>query len=134
MGTKQVEVFADWNKTVYLKTTLLILDWKSFDCSKQWGWYEITLDNNVLDNDDMQAILKNHFVHNNLLWDSEYFHICCSAHILNLIIQGCLKVVDVSLYKIGIMFHSIKLESYYVTGSTGRTLKFKDSIKDGGWY
>ncbi|XP_027364414.1 zinc finger BED domain-containing protein RICESLEEPER 1-like [Abrus precatorius] len=75
-----------------------------FDCLKYWGidkkLFSITLDN-ASANDSMQDILKAHLrLQNSLLCDGEYFHIRCSAHILNLIVQEDLKVAGEALYKI----------------------------------
>ncbi|XP_061340947.1 zinc finger BED domain-containing protein RICESLEEPER 2-like [Gastrolobium bilobum] len=100
-----------------------------FDCLKQWGIekkvFSITLDNAAV-NDNMQLILLNHLLlQNTLLCDGEYFHIRCSAHILNLIVQEGLKVAAEALYKIR---ESVK----YVRGSDGRMIKFQDCVEHAG--
>ncbi|XP_061365859.1 zinc finger BED domain-containing protein RICESLEEPER 2-like [Gastrolobium bilobum] len=100
-----------------------------FDCLKQWGIkkkvFSITLDNAAA-NDNMQLILLNHLrLQNTLLCDGEYFHIHCSAHILNLIVQEGLKVAAEALYKI---IESVK----YVRGSDGRMIKFQDCVEQAG--
>ncbi|XP_027364293.1 zinc finger BED domain-containing protein RICESLEEPER 2-like [Abrus precatorius] len=87
--------------------------------------FSITLDN-ASANDSMQDILKAHFrLQNSLLCDDEYFHVLCSAHILNLIVQEGLKVVGEALYKIR---ESVK----YAKGSDGRMIKFKDCVQEVG--
>ena len=49
----------------------------------------------------MANFLKEHLgLSNSLLLDGEFFHIRCSAHILNLIVQYGLKVVSDALHKI----------------------------------
>ncbi|XP_019418623.1 PREDICTED: zinc finger BED domain-containing protein RICESLEEPER 2-like [Lupinus angustifolius] len=81
------------------------------------------LANNASSNDVMQEQLKNKLiVENSLLCDGQFFHVRCSAHILNLIVQEGLKVASATLYKIR---ESIK----YVRGSKGRMLKFKVFIE-----
>ncbi|XP_027347945.1 zinc finger BED domain-containing protein RICESLEEPER 2-like [Abrus precatorius] len=100
-----------------------------FDCLKQWGIdkkvFSITLDNAFV-NDNMQDILKNHLrVQNSLLCDGEFFHVHCSAYILNLIVQEGLKVTNETLFKIR---ESVK----YVRGSDGRMIKFQDYVQDAG--
>ncbi|KAK4269452.1 hypothetical protein QN277_022606 [Acacia crassicarpa] len=107
---------------VEMETTL-------FDCLKQWGIekkiFSITLDNAAA-NDNMQHILTNHLrVQNKLLCDGEFFHIRCSAHILNLIVQEGLKVATEALYKIR---ESVK----YVRASDARMIKFQDCVEQAG--
>ncbi|XP_019414580.1 PREDICTED: zinc finger BED domain-containing protein RICESLEEPER 2-like [Lupinus angustifolius] len=103
---------------------------KILEFLNEWGIdkkiFSLTLDN-ASSNDVMQEQLKNKLiVENSLLCDGQFFHVRCSAHILNLIVQECLKVASDTLYKIR---ESIK----YVRGSEGRMLKFKVCIaKIGG--
>ena len=71
---------------------------------KDWGMerkiFSITLDN-ASSNDSMQNLLKEHLCFSNsLLLNGEFFHIRCSAHILNLIVQDGLKVASDALHKI----------------------------------
>lgn len=56
-----------------------------------------------------------------LLCDDEFFHVRCSAHILNLIVQEGLKVVEGALKKIR---DSIK----YVRASYARKIVFEESV------
>ncbi|KAA8519979.1 hypothetical protein F0562_014235 [Nyssa sinensis] len=51
----------------------------------------------------------------------EFFHVRCGAHILNLIVQAGLKVIDEAVNKIR---ESVK----YVRGSEGRKIKFAECI------
>lgn len=84
--------------------------------------FSLTLDN-ASSNDVMQAHLKRQLVlQNSLLCDGEFFHVRCSAHILNLIVQEGLKVIGGALEKIR---ESVK----YVKGSEGRMKKFKECIE-----
>ncbi|XP_058766500.1 zinc finger BED domain-containing protein RICESLEEPER 2-like [Vicia villosa] len=57
--------------------------------------------------------------------NGEFFHIRCSAHVLNLIVQEGLKIASEALHKIR---ESVK----YIKGSDGRMLKFKDCVEDAG--
>jgi hypothetical protein len=98
---------------------------KIFEFISDWGIekkiFSLTLDN-ASANDVMQAHLKRQLVLQNLLLcDGEYFHVRCSAHILNLIVQEGLKVVGDALEKIR---ESVK----YVKGSEGRMNNFKEFI------
>ncbi|CAL5202787.1 unnamed protein product [Lathyrus oleraceus] len=84
--------------------------------------FSLTLDN-VSANDVMQAHLKRQLVLQNwLLSEGEFFHVRCSAHVLNLIVQEGLKVIGDALEKIR---ESVK----YVKGSEGRMKKFKECIE-----
>ncbi|KAF7810184.1 zinc finger BED domain-containing protein RICESLEEPER 2-like [Senna tora] len=60
-----------------------------------------------------------------LLCDGDYFHIRCSAHILNLIVQEGLKVASDALHKIR---ESVK----YVKTSYRRMKKFDDCVRENG--
>jgi hypothetical protein len=92
------------------------------ECLKEWGIdkkiFSITLDN-ASSNDNMQDILKDHLsLQNSLLCNGEFFHVRCSAHILNLIVQDGLKVAHEAVAKIR---ESVR----YVRGSDGRMIKFQ---------
>nr|GLL33406.1 zinc finger BED domain-containing protein RICESLEEPER 2-like [Ipomoea trifida] len=98
---------------------------KIYQFLKEWGIerkvFSLTLDNASC-NDTMQEIVKEQLTLNeSLLCDGEFFHIRCSAHILNLIVQEGLKVVTSALHKIR---ESVK----YVKGSEGRMKKFEEYI------
>ena len=92
---------------------------------KEWGIekknFTITLDNAKY-NDGLIDLLKNHLsLTNVLICDGEFLHVRCGAHILNLIVQAGLKMIDGSVYKIR---ESVK----YVRGSEGRMIKFAECI------
>lgn len=77
---------------------------KILEVWKEWGVerkvFSLTLDN-ASNNDSMQNILKKQLViQNDLLCGGEFFHVRCSAHILNLIVQEGLKVMGDALGKI----------------------------------
>ncbi|KAH0635744.1 hypothetical protein KY289_035659 [Solanum tuberosum] len=100
-----------------------------YDCLKEWGIdrkvFSITLDN-ATNNDSMQTILKGHLgLQKSLLCDGEFFHVRCSAHILNLIVQEGLKATNDALFRIR---ESVK----YVKGSDGRMRKFEQCVKQVG--
>ena len=70
---------------------------------QDWGIerkiFSITIDN-ASSNDSMQNLLKEHLCLSiSLLIIGEFFHIRCSAHILNLIVQDGLKVCSDALHK-----------------------------------
>lgn len=102
---------------------------KLFGFLKEWGIekkiFSLTLDN-ASSNDNMQDILKRQLsMHDSLLCDGDFFHIRCSAHILNLIVQEGLKVANDALVKIR---DSVK----YVRGSESRMRKFEECVKEVG--
>ena len=80
------------------------LSLKVLEFLKDWGIdrniFSITFDN-ASSNDNMQNILKEHLcLSNSFLLNGEFFHIRCSAHILNLVVQDGLKVASDTLHKI----------------------------------
>ena len=92
----------------------------------EWGIdrkvFSLTLDN-ASANDNMQLNLKDQLcLQESLLCNGEFFHIRCSAHILNLIVQEGLKVASNALYKIR---ESIK----YVKGSEARMKGFEECVQ-----
>ena len=67
------------------------LSLKVLEFLKDWGIerkiFSITLDN-AYSNDNIQNILKEHLcLSKSLLLNGEFFHIKCSTHILNLVVQ-----------------------------------------------
>ncbi|XP_057948280.1 zinc finger BED domain-containing protein RICESLEEPER 2-like [Malania oleifera] len=99
---------------------------KIFSVLKEWGIdskiFSITLDNATA-NDSMQDILSSQLsLQAPLVSGGEYFHVRCCAHILNLIVQEGLKVIERVVYNIR---ESVK----YIKGSKGRKLKFEECIK-----
>nr|GLL25230.1 zinc finger BED domain-containing protein RICESLEEPER 2-like isoform X1 [Ipomoea trifida] len=102
---------------------------KLLECLKEWGiekkLFSLTLDN-ASANDSMQNILKGQLcLQNDLLCNGEFFHVRCSAHILNLIVQDGLKVMGDALNKIR---DSVK----YVKGSEGRMKVFEECVETVG--
>ena len=74
----------------------------------------------------MQNILKEHLcLSNSFLLNGEFFHIRCSAHILNLIIQDGLKVSSDTLHKIRQIVH-------YVRSLESRMKQFSQCVKQVG--
>ena len=79
---------------------------------KDWGIerkiFSITLDN-ASSNDSMQNLLKEHLCFSNsLLLNGKFFHIRCTTHILNLIVQDGLKVASDALHKIRQSVHYVR--------------------------
>ncbi|XP_073017748.1 zinc finger BED domain-containing protein RICESLEEPER 2-like [Primulina eburnea] len=92
------------------------------ECRIEKKVFSLTLDN-ASSNDNMQGILKERLsLHDSLMHDGEFFHIRCSAHILNLIVQEGLKIASVALNKIR---KSIK----YVKGSECMMRKFEECVR-----
>ncbi|KAK9279226.1 hypothetical protein L1049_012904 [Liquidambar formosana] len=83
--------------------------------------FTITLDNASY-NDGLVGVVKDHLsLADSLLCDGEFFHVHCGAHILNLIIQEGLKVIDEAVKNVR---ESVK----YVRGTQGRKKKFAKCI------
>ncbi|GAU36169.1 hypothetical protein TSUD_274470 [Trifolium subterraneum] len=102
---------------------------KVLEMLNDWGIekkvFSITLDN-ASANDTMQKFLKEHLeISNSLLLNGEYFHIRCSAHVLNLIVQDGLKTVSDEL-------HKIRQSVGYVKVTESRTLAFFECVKNIG--
>ncbi|KAK7261864.1 hypothetical protein RIF29_28187 [Crotalaria pallida] len=96
---------------------------------KEWNIekkiFSITLDN-ATSNDTLVTILKHKLDDKNgLVAGGEFFHVRCSAHILNLIVQDGLKVVGDALQKVR---DSVK----YVKGSEIRKKNFRKCIEETG--
>ncbi|KAG7588913.1 Ribonuclease H-like superfamily [Arabidopsis suecica] len=102
---------------------------KVLSCLEDWGIekkiFSLTLDN-ASANDNMQSILKDQLLsRHGLLCDGEFFHIRCSAHVLNLIVQAGLKVVEGAVHKIR---ETVK----WIKWSEGRKDLFKECVIDVG--
>jgi len=81
--------------------------------------FTITLDN-AKANDNMQDMLHDALhVHAHLPCHAKFFHVRCSAHVLNLIVKEGLKLIDVGISK-------VKNFVKYVTSSEGRKSKFEE--------
>nr|KYP41911.1 Putative AC transposase [Cajanus cajan]KYP41915.1 Putative AC transposase [Cajanus cajan]KYP41917.1 Putative AC transposase [Cajanus cajan] len=96
------------------------------DFLQDWGIekknFSITLDN-VSANDVLQQTLKKQLVlQKGLICDGEFFHVRCCAHVLNLIVQEGLKVLDGTL-------DQIRTSIKYLRGSESRMIKFKKCLK-----
>nr|GME05488.1 zinc finger BED domain-containing protein RICESLEEPER 2-like [Ipomoea batatas] len=98
---------------------------KVFGILKEWGIekkiFSLTLDN-TSNFDGMRDILKEQLsLHDSLLCDGEFFHIRCSAHILNTIVQDGLEVVNLALQK-------IRESVEYVKCFESRVKKFEECV------
>ncbi|KAJ0603044.1 putative transcription factor C2H2 family [Helianthus annuus] len=83
--------------------------------------FTITVDNAKY-NDVLVDCLNTHFRLNRvLLCDGDFTHVRCCAHVLNLIVQGGLKVIEGVIEKVR---ESVK----YVRGSSDRKYKFAECI------
>ncbi|KAK3415408.1 hypothetical protein EUGRSUZ_H01031, partial [Eucalyptus grandis] len=103
----------------------VILLEKLLSLLREWGIerkiFSITLDNASY-NDSMIDIWRNTpSVRSSLLCDGQFFHVRCGAHVLSLIVQEGLKVIDGSL-------HNIREAVKYVRATQGRRVKFAECI------
>ncbi|KAG5538656.1 hypothetical protein RHGRI_019276 [Rhododendron griersonianum] len=94
---------------------------------KEWGIekkiFTITLDNASY-NDTMIANLKKHPSFGPCLpCNGNFFRVRCGAHILNLIVQDGLKVIDK-------VVHNIRESVKYVRGSDARKLRFVECLRE----
>ncbi|XP_023909364.1 zinc finger BED domain-containing protein RICESLEEPER 2 [Quercus suber] len=94
---------------------------------KEWGIekrvFTITL-NNVSYNDTLVSHLKRHPSFGPCLsYGGEFFHVRCGAHILNLIVQDGLKVINGAVYNLR---ESVK----YVRDSDHRKLRFAQCLSE----
>jgi hypothetical protein len=62
--------------------------------------FSITLDNASFNDVSIELLKHQLNINKTLICEGEFFHICCRAHILNLIVQDCLKEIDSTLQKI----------------------------------
>ncbi|CAN7043041.1 unnamed protein product, partial [Brassica rapa subsp. trilocularis] len=96
---------------------------KLIELLREWGLekkvFSLTVDN-ASANDNMQSILKRK-LQKDLVCSGEFFHVRCSAHILNLIVQDGLAVLSGALDKIR---ESVK----YVKGSQSREIMFQNCV------
>ena len=84
--------------------------------------FSITLDN-ASNNDSFVEMLKCQLnTTDSLLCVGEHFHICCCAHVLNLIVQDGLKEIDEAVNK-------VRESINYVRSSQGRKHKFLECVK-----
>nr|XP_027090914.1 zinc finger BED domain-containing protein RICESLEEPER 2-like [Coffea arabica] len=102
-----------------------ILAEKVIDLLRDWAVekkvFTITLDNASY-NDGMVNLLKQHLrLRNTLFCEGEFFHVRCSAHVLNLIVQDGVKVISKPVSKIR---ECVK----YIRASESRKLKFAECI------
>ncbi|PKU62729.1 Putative AC transposase [Dendrobium catenatum] len=100
--------------SLFEQLQLLLVEWKIEN-----KLFSITLDNASANNSCVDY-LKNHLnLRDALIMEGAFFHIRCTAHIINLVVQEGLKDIDSATGKIR---ESIK----YVKGSQARKQKFLD--------
>lgn len=92
---------------------------------REWGIERkvltITLDN-ASANNGLVDVVKCHLnLTGTLLCQGEFFHVRCGAHILNLIVQSGLKMIEKCVNKIR---ENVK----YVKGTKGRLIKFAECV------
>ncbi|KAG7579718.1 Ribonuclease H-like superfamily [Arabidopsis thaliana x Arabidopsis arenosa] len=125
----------DWNlKSKILSFTAfppphsgIAIAMKLIELLKEWGLEKkvfcLTVDN-ASANDSMQSIMKRQ-LEKDLVCNGEFFHVRCSAHILNLIVQDGLDVIGGALQKIR---DSVK----FVKGSESREIMFANAMETVG--
>jgi hypothetical protein len=88
---------------------------------QEWGIdrkiFSITLDNASYNETLVNSLKENLSFGPYLPCNGEFFHVRCGAHVLNLIVQDGLKVIDE-------VVHNIRESVKYVKGSDSRRLKF----------
>uniref|UniRef100_A0A2N9IRW0 BED-type domain-containing protein n=1 Tax=Fagus sylvatica TaxID=28930 RepID=A0A2N9IRW0_FAGSY len=88
---------------------------------QEWGIdrkiFSITLDNASYNETLVNSLKENLSFGPYLPCSGEFFHVRCGAHVLNLIVQDGLKVIDE-------VVHNIRESVKYVKGSDSRRLKF----------
>ncbi|GJX11554.1 zinc finger BED domain-containing protein RICESLEEPER 2-like protein [Tanacetum coccineum] len=91
---------------------------------REWGIenkvFTITLDN-ATNNNGLVDCLKDQLSYDALVCNGEFIHVRCCAHVLNLIVQSGLKVIEESIEKVR---ESVK----FVRGSAARKIKFAECI------
>ena len=101
-----------WQK----KKIALLLDW-----GIDRKIFSITLDNASANEVLQKKLCEQLKLQNSLICNGDYFHVRCSAHVLNIIVQEGLRVGSDALNKIR---ESIK----YVRGSEARKIAFKECV------
>ncbi|GJY12240.1 zinc finger BED domain-containing protein RICESLEEPER 2-like protein [Tanacetum coccineum] len=93
-------------------------------CLREWGIenkvFTITLDNTT-NNNGLVECLKDQLSYDALVYNGEFIHVRCCAHVLNLIVQSGLKVIEESIEKV---------QEYvkFMRGSAARMIKFAECI------
>ncbi|GJX12199.1 zinc finger BED domain-containing protein RICESLEEPER 2-like protein [Tanacetum coccineum] len=91
----------------------------------EWGIenkvFTITLDNAKYNDNLVETLRGNLRLNNVLVCDGKFMHVRCGAHVLNLIVQAGLKVIEGSIGKVR---ESVK----YVRGSNARKTSFAECI------
>jgi len=96
------------------------------DLIKGWGIekqiFLVTLDN-ARTNDNMQDLLRDSLsIEHPLPGSGQFFHVRCGAHILNLIVQDGLKVIDEAVGK-------VRDACYWIEKNEARKMTFADCAK-----
>ncbi|KAI0526836.1 hypothetical protein KFK09_002428 [Dendrobium nobile] len=103
--------------SLYEKLQCLFIEWRI-----ESKLFSITLDNASANNVCVDYLRNQMNLRSALLCEGEFFHLRCTAHIINLIVQEGMKEIDGSISKIR---ESIK----YVKGSQARKQKFLDCVR-----
>lgn len=91
-----------------------------------WGvknkLFSITLDNTSSNTCFVGLLISQLNIRSSLICNGEYFHVRCCCHIINLIVQDGLKVIDGSVNKIRECIKRLR-------GSQSRKIKFHECVK-----
>ena len=80
--------------------------------------------NNASANNVLIEVFRSHLTLNGtLLCDGKYLHVLCSAHILNLIVQNGIKVIDYCVSK-------VRKNAKYIRASSARMIKFAEFVSE----
>ncbi|KAJ4971285.1 hypothetical protein NE237_004384 [Protea cynaroides] len=95
----------------------------------EWGLegrlFSVTVDD-ASGNDVFVSYLRTNLNANDaLVCKGEFFHVCCCAHVLNLIVQDAIKLIDKSIHKVR---DSVK----FVKSTQARKLRFEESCENMG--
>ena len=108
-------------KCFYFKNLCFVFYEFMFDWEVDMKTFSITLDNDSVNNVMINAMKNQFILKNNFICNGEYFHVRCSVHVLNLIVQEGLEVIGSALKKIR---DTIK----YVRASEARKIEFKECV------
>ena len=82
----------------------------------------LTVDNATSNDTGVQHLKKILLSWNNMVLKGDYIHMCCCAHILNLIVSCGLKEIDNSVLRIRVVVK-------YIRSSPSRFMKFKECVE-----
>jgi len=94
-------------------------------CLHEWGLNHVLtliVDNATSNDTGVQHLKKRLLPWNNFVLKGDYIHMCCCAHILNLIVSSGLKEIDNSVLRICVVVK-------YIRSSPSIFIKFKEYVE-----